>query len=105
LIRSKLVEIKAIVIEEEQNLFESVIDDKVNQVKFKPQKDQFLEFFQMLEISPEDFDLDWGAIVRKRGDIFHGEYTDPDDKEMKELNSKFRTFVGNVVYRFLTKID
>jgi len=100
-IRSKLIEIKALVVEGEQELFESTINDKVNQIKFKPQKDQFLELFQILEISPEDFELDWGGIVRKRGDIFHGEYINTDNKAMKELNSKFSTFVGNIVYQFL----
>lgn len=102
-IREKLSEIQERVIDKEKELWESVKEDKLVNLKYLPQKDQFNTFFELIKLNPSDFELIWQKVVSLRGRIFHGEYIPSDETELIELNVKMRTFVGNVLHIFFTQ--
>lgn len=106
IIREKLSEIHEFVKEDEREIFENAIEDKLINIKYLPQKDQFTEFFALLNLDPANFDIEWKKVVGLRGAIFHGKYIESDDPQLIEFNSKVRTFTGNLIFNYLTnKMD
>jgi len=100
-IRAKLQKIKAYVIDKEKEVFESAKDDKLVNIKYLPQKDQFTEFFEIMKINPTNFDLEWKGKVSLRGAIFHGKYIESDDPLLIDTNSKMQLFCANTLYNYL----
>lgn len=106
IIREKLSEIQEFVKPEEKEIFEKAREDKLVNIKYLPQKDQFMEFYALLKLDPTKFGIEWNKIVGLRGAIFHGKYIESDDPQLIELNTKVRTFTGNLIFQYLTnKID
>lgn len=102
IIENKLKEIATHIVEEELDQFMSIIKDKLVNIKYLPQKDQFTPLFQKLKINPEHFNINWKNLVSLRGKIIHGEYFDPDDKKMLDINHKMFLFTGIIIYNFMT---
>lgn len=101
-IREKLQEIKNKVVDTQHELWKASTEDKLSNLKYLPQKDQFTDFFYLVELQPNEFNLDWTEVVTLRGNIFHGKFIESDDTTIIELNSKMITFTGNLIYKYMT---
>lgn len=63
----------SIIVPEQQEMFRQEISQKRYNIRLFSMKNQFLSYFHFVQVSPEDFNLDFTELKSLRNKIFHGQ--------------------------------
>ena len=102
IIKDKLYELIEIIDDEHKQLFEAEISQKLKPIKVFSMINQFKSLFDHINISPEEFGLDFLKIKAMRDIIFHGNPIAEKKIYLDEIN-KYKylpKFVGLIILKY-----
>jgi len=102
-IKSLVQKIVEIVHDDDKEMFNEEIMNKVNLIKLSSMKNQFKSLFRHLSIDPSAYDLDFEKLLSLRNSIFHGRPIKENNEYLKEINNYNRLpkFTGEVIIKYL----
>ncbi len=86
---------------EQKNIFRKIKNNKLGNIKYLPQTNQFEIFFMKSNIDLENYQLSMSNILSIRNDIFHGRLIADDDIELKILNKKMGNLTLDLIFKYL----
>ena len=101
LIKSKLSEVINYIVPEQHVIFNRMLNNKVENIKYLPQSHQFDSLFKLAKLDPGEFSLSFSEILKLRSQIIHGKIVGED--QLKIVNKNFLRFTLHCILYYLGK--
>ncbi|PTS90285.1 hypothetical protein DBR27_21815, partial [Flavobacterium sp. HMWF030] len=92
-IKKKIKEIGEIVADADKQEFDSKAFEKVSFIKKTGLIDQFEGFIKYLNLDPDDYDVEFGQLIKARNLIYHG---NPPDRDLSLCNKELKALVYDI---------
>ncbi|MFH7001648.1 MULTISPECIES: hypothetical protein [Flavobacterium] len=93
-IKKKIKEIGEIVADADKQEFDSKAFEKVSFIKKTGLIDQFEGFIKYLHLDPNDYDVEFGQLIKVRNLIYHG---NPPDRDLSLCNKELKALVYDII--------